>query len=393
MLELGSAFQRIKYIEVMSMIQKNIYKVVLFTAVLCWSLWNYEVSLAILGSAYDIIFPFLVGIFIAFIVNVLMTKLEYIWEIVFSKGPLLKLKRPACMVLSFLLIFAVLAFTLILVVPELQHSIRTLGKLIPPAMVKLNAFLHAKAVQFNVSEADLQQLQEQWLVLQNNFLQYIQSNKSLLLSRTWSATTSVVGVITELVIGFVAAVYVLLEKEELAQNAHRTIYAFFAKDRAEYLVNAARTTHEICTGFVGGQLLVAFLLGCMCFVGMLILGLPYALVESVLVGVLALIPILGTFFSAAIGCFLILVAAPDKIWYFVILFLLLQRIEGDLLYPRIVGKSVGLSELWVLAAVTIGASIGGIIGMILCVPLFSVIYRLLSQKVAVELDKKQLNGM
>ena len=373
--------------------QKNIYRLVLFTAVLCWSLWNYKVSLGILGSAYDIIFPFLVGAFIAFIVNVLMVKLEHVWELVFSKGPLLKIKRPACMVLSFLMMLAVLVFTVILVVPELQSSFRTLAKLIPPAMAKLNVILHEKAIQFNVSAADWQQLYDQWMVIQNNIVQYIQTNKSLLLSRTWNATTSVVGVITELVIGFVAAVYLLLEKDELAQSARRTVYAFLSKDKADYVLSAARTTHEICTGFVGGQLLVAFLLGCMCFIGMLILGLPYALVISVLVGVLALIPIIGTFFSAAIGCFLIMVAAPEKIWYFIILFLVLQRIEGDLLYPRIVGKSVGLSELWVLAAVTIGASLGGIMGMILCVPFFSIIYRLFSQKVEAELQKKNLNDM
>lgn len=373
--------------------QKNIYRLVLFTAVLCWSLWNYKVSLGILGSAYDIIFPFLVGAFIAFIVNVLMVKLEHVWEFVFSKGPLLKIKRPACMVLSFLMMLAVLVFTVILVVPELQSSFRTLAKLIPPAMAKLNVILHEKAMQFNVSAADWQQLYDQWMAIQNNIVQYIQTNKSLLLSRTWSATTSIVGVITELVIGFVAAVYLLLEKDELAQSARRTVYAFLSKDKADYVLSAARTTHEICTGFVGGQLLVAFLLGCMCFIGMLILGLPYALVISVLVGVLALIPIIGTFFSAAIGCFLIMVAAPEKIWYFIILFLVLQRIEGDLLYPRIVGKSVGLSELWVLAAVTIGASLGGIMGMILCVPFFSIIYRLFSQKVEAELQKKNLNDM
>lgn len=373
--------------------QKNIYRLVLFTAVLCWSLWNYKVSLGILGSAYDIIFPFLVGAFIAFIVNVLMVKLEHVWEFVFSKGPLLKIKRPACMVLSFLMMLAVLVFTVILVVPELQSSFRTLAKLIPPAMAKLNVILHEKAIQFNVSAADWQQLYDQWMAIQNNIVQYIQTNKSLLLSRTWNATTSVVGVITELVIGFVAAVYLLLEKDELAQSARRTVYAFLSKDKADYVLSAARTTHEICTGFVGGQLLVAFLLGCMCFIGMLILGLPYALVISVLVGVLALIPIIGTFFSAAIGCFLIMVAAPEKIWYFIILFLVLQRIEGDLLYPRIVGKSVGLSELWVLAAVTIGASLGGIMGMILCVPFFSIIYRLFSQKVEAELQKKNLNDM
>ena len=373
--------------------QKNIYRLVLFTAVLCWSLWNYKVSLGILGSTYDIIFPFLVGAFIAFIVNVLMVKLEHVWEFVFSKGPLLKIKRPACMVLSFLMMLAVLVFTVILVVPELQSSFRTLAKLIPPAMAKLNVILHEKAIQFNVSAADWQQLYDQWMAIQNNIVQYIQTNKSLLLSRTWSATTSIVGVITELVIGFVAAVYLLLEKDELAQSARRTVYAFLSKDKADYVLSAARTTHEICTGFVGGQLLVAFLLGCMCFIGMLILGLPYALVISVLVGVLALIPIIGTFFSAAIGCFLIMVAAPEKIWYFIILFLVLQRIEGDLLYPRIVGKSVGLSELWVLAAVTIGASLGGIMGMILCVPFFSIIYRLFSQKVEAELQKKNLNDM
>ena len=373
--------------------QKNIYRLVLFTAVLCWSLWNYKVSLGILGSAYDIIFPFLVGAFIAFIVNVLMVKLEHVWEFVFSKGPLLKIKRPACMVLSFLMMLAVLVFTVILVVPELQSSFRTLAKLIPPAMAKLNVILHEKAMQFNVSAADWQQLYDQWMAIQNNIVQYIQTNKSLLLSRTWSATTSIVGVITELVIGFVAAVYLLLEKDELSQSARRTVYAFLSKDKADYVLSAARTTHEICTGFVGGQLLVAFLLGCMCFIGMLILGLPYALVISVLVGVLALIPIIGTFFSAAIGCFLIMVAAPEKIWYFIILFLVLQRIEGDLLYPRIVGKSVGLSELWVLAAVTIGASLGGIMGMILCVPFFSIIYRLFSQKVEAELQKKNLNDM
>lgn len=297
------------------------------------------------------------------------------------------------MVLSFLMMLAVLVFTVILVVPELQSSFRTLAKLIPPAMAKLNVILHEKAIQFNVSAADWQQLYDQWMAIQNNIVQYIQTNKSLLLSRTWNATTSVVGVITELVIGFVAAVYLLLEKDELAQSARRTVYAFLSKDKADYVLSAARTTHEICTGFVGGQLLVAFLLGCMCFIGMLILGLPYALVISVLVGVLALIPIIGTFFSAAIGCFLIMVAAPEKIWYFIILFLVLQRIEGDLLYPRIVGKSVGLSELWVLAAVTIGASLGGIMGMILCVPFFSIIYRLFSQKVEAELQKKNLNDM
>ena len=126
---------------------------------------------------------------------------------------------------------------------------------------------------------------------------------------------------------------------------------------------------------------------------MTLFGFPYATVISLMVAVLSLIPILGTFISALIGCFLILVAAPEKIWYFIILYFVLQRVEGDLLYPKIVGKAVGLSELWVLAAVTIGASLGGIAGMIICVPLFSVLYALLAEKVKRLLEEKNLRNL
>lgn len=375
---------------------KNTYGLIAFTVVLCWALWNYSVSLELLDKFYKIILPFLIGGFIAFIVNVLMTKLEVVWDKFFSKGPLDKLekvKRVACLILSIALIAAFFAFTVLLVLPELNSSVKTLIKLIPPAVEKMNVYLQEKAAQFNMFEDDFLYLQKQWNNAYETIFKFIQDNKSLLLSRTWIATTTVVDVVTNFAIGIVAAVYLLLEKDVLARSLKRTIYAFNTKERADYLVKAGKIGQRVFHGYVAGQFSEALILGCMCFAGMFIIGLPYALVISVLVAVLGLIPILGTIISAAVGCFLILVAAPEKIWVFLVFFIVLQRIEGDILYPKIVGKAVGLSELWVLVAVTIGGSVAGIIGMVMSVPLCSVIYTLLSEKVEEQLEEKNMGDI
>lgn len=373
--------------------ERNIYFVIAFTAVLCWSLWNYKVSLDLLDKGYNILLPFILGGFIAFIVNVLMVRVEQLWSFIFAKGPLHKLQRPASLVISLALIAAFFAFAVLLVLPELQSSVKTLSKLLPPAIAKFNVFLQEKAVQFNVSQEDIAALQAQWNEGYRILIEYIQTNKSLLLSRTWSATTSVVDLVTNFVIGIVAAVYLLLEKDVLLRNLKRLVYAFCTRQRADYLTEAGETARRIFTGFVAGQLTEAFILGCLCFAGMLVLGLPYALVVSVLTASLGLIPILGTFVSAAVGCFLILVAAPERIWFFIVFFLVLQRIEGDFLYPKIVGKAVGLSELWVLAAVTVGGSIWGIVGMVIGVPTASVAYTLLAGEVRKRLAEKKLQDL
>lgn len=375
---------------------KNTYGLIAFTVVLCWALWNYSVSLELLDKFYKIILPFLIGGFIAFIVNVLMAKLEVLWDKFFSKGPLDKLekvKRVACLILSIALIAAFFAFTVLLVLPELNSSVKTLIKLIPPAVEKMNVYMQEKATQFNMFEDDFLYLQKLWNNAYQTIFQFIQDNKSLLLSRTWIATTTLVDVVTNFAIGIVAAVYLLLEKDVLARSLKRTVYAFASKERAEYLVKAGKISQRVFHGYVAGQFAEALILGCLCFAGMIIIGLPYALVISVLVAVLGLIPILGTIISAAVGCFLILVAAPEKIWVFLVFFIILQRIEGDILYPKIVGKAVGLSELWVLVAVTVGGSVAGIIGMVMSVPLCSVIYTLLSEKVEQSLEEKNMGDL
>ena len=373
--------------------EKNPYGLLAFAIVLVWALWNYNASLHLLGGLYHMLLPFIIGACMAFIVNVLMTKLEVYWRRYLKHSVVSRFERPVCLLLSLVLIIGFLAFFVLTIVPELHASMKLLVKMLPPALAKLDAYLQQKAQELSFSPDELAFVQAQAKEIYHTLLNYLQNNKRLLLEQTVSATASLLEVLTNCVIGFVAAVYCLLEKHRLVRNFKRVLFAFCSKERAAYILHVLQTSEQIFRGFVSGQLVVALLLGVMYFVSMTLFGFPYATVISLMVAVLSLIPILGTFISALIGCFLILVAVPEKIWYFIILYFVLQRVEGDLLYPKIVGKAVGLSELWVLAAVTIGASLGGIAGMIICVPLFSVLYALLAEKVKRLLEEKNLRNL
>lgn len=373
--------------------EKNPYGLLAFAIVLVWALWNYSASLHLLGGLYHMLLPFIIGACMAFIVNVLMTKLEVYWRRYLKHSVVSRFERPVCLLMSLVLIVGFLAFFVLTIVPELHASMKLLVKMLPPALAKLDAYLQQKAQELAFSPDELAFVQAQAKEIYHTLLNYLQNNKRLLLEQTVSATASLLEVLTNCVIGFVAAVYCLLEKHRLVRNFKRVLFAFCSKERAAYVLHVLQTSEQIFRGFVSGQLVVALLLGVMYFVSMTLFGFPYATVISLMVAVLSLIPILGTFISALIGCFLILVAAPEKIWYFIILYFVLQRVEGDLLYPKIVGKAVGLSELWVLAAVTIGASLGGIAGMIICVPLFSVLYALLAEKVKRLLEEKNLRNL
>lgn len=373
--------------------EKNPYGLLAFAIVLIWALWNYSASLHLLDGLYHMLLPFIIGACMAFIVNVLMTKLEVYWRRYLKHSVVSRFERPVCLLLSLVLIIGFFAFFVLTIVPELHASMKLLVKMLPPALAKLDAYLQQKAQELAFSPDELAFVQAQAKEIYHTLLNYLQNNKRLLLEQTVSATASLLDVLTNCVIGFVAAVYCLLEKHRLVRNFKRVLFAFCSKERAAYVLHVLQTSEKIFRGFVSGQLVVALLLGVMYFVSMTLFGFPYATVISLMVAVLSLIPILGTFISALIGCFLILVAAPEKIWYFIILYFVLQRVEGDLLYPKIVGKAVGLSELWVLAAVTIGASLGGIAGMIICVPLFSVLYALLAEKVKRLLEEKNLRNL
>lgn len=372
--------------------QKSVWRQVLAAIILIWALWNYEITLRLLEGMLNILMPFILGCAIAFVVNVLLNKLESAWQCLF-KEKLAAARRPVCLTLSFVLIFGAVGLLLLTVVPELHASLKVLAVKVPDALSKFSVYLHDRIAAWNLSESDIARIQSEWRGFTAGIAAFWESNKGMLLSRTWSMTASLVGTVTNFVIGVVFAVYILLDKERMAHSARRVVYAFCSSENAEYLLNAAGLSKKVFAGFVGGQLLEAFLLGLMCFAGMLVLGMPYALVISSLVAFLALVPIIGTMLSAVIGCIFILISQPEKVVLFIIFFIILQRIEGDILYPRVVGKSVGLSGLWVLAAVTAGGGLFGVLGMIVSVPLCSVCYVLFAGAVKKRLEDKNIKDI
>jgi predicted PurR-regulated permease PerM len=195
------------------------------------------------------------------------------------------------------------------------------------------------------------------------------------------------------VLGFVFSLYVLASKEKLGANLCKTLTALLPEKKVERVTEIAALSDKTFTNFVTGQLTEALVIGALCFIGMLIFGMPYAVVVSVLVGFTALIPVFGAFIGTGVGAFLILMVDPMKALWFVVFIIVLQQLEGNLIYPRVVGKSVGLPGLLVLAAVTVGSGVGGILGMLLAVPVCSVIFTVCAQAIDARLAQKEADGM
>ena len=341
-----------------------------------WVLWRYEAALALLGFFCNLIMPFIIGGCLAFIVNVPLVHIERLWQKLFARFSSdwpQKIKRPVCLIFTLTLIIGIVLIGGLKIGPDLHQSFNMIVKTLPKASAELTV-----------------SLKERWSELLRAVDSYWENNKTTLFYNTLNITTSLISLVSNIVIGVVFAVYLLLNKETISRQTRNMILAFCSGKRAAYLLDLGSAAHTIFSGYIGGQLLEAFCLGLLCLAGMLLLGLPYALSISVIVGFLAIIPIIGTIISALLGLILIGLAAPGKIWLFILFFFVLQRIEGDILYPKIVGKSVGLSEIWVLAAITVGGSLYGVLGIIVSVPVASVIAYILSDSVQKRLQQKNI---
>lgn len=315
-----------------------------------WVLWRYEAALALLGFFCNLIMPFIIGGCLAFIVNVPLVHIERLWQklfVRFSSDWPQKIKRPVCLIVTLTVIIGIVLIGGLKIGPDLHQSFNMIVKTLPKASAELTVSLKERWAELALSPDTLDYLQSQWSEFLRAVDTYWETNKTTLFYNTLNITTSLISLVSNIVIGVVFAVYLLLNKETISRQTRNMILAFCSGKRAAYLLDLGSAAHTIFSGYIGGQLLEAFCLGLLCLAGMLLLGLPYALSISVIVGFLAIIPIIGTIFSALLGLILIGLAAPGKIWLFILFFFVLQRIEGDILYPKIVGKSVGLSEIWV----------------------------------------------
>lgn len=351
---------------------------VIAAAVLMWWLVNHFPTLTnFFTSVVHILSPVLVGLVLAFIMNLLLNPLERLWRKLFDgKNSTLanKLRRPMCLLLSFIIVLGVIFAVCFVVIPRLSSTVVEMVNTI-------SAYFKTLDVQYDSLRASLEKyaitLPEIDLGKSDLFTKVtdlLAKGGTALLNTTLNITTSVLSAVVNLLMGVVFCIYILAQKETLSRQLKKLLYVTFSPAKVDTFLAFLGRVSRTFSQFVTGQTIEAVILGALVFVGMLIFRLPYAPVIAVLVGVTALIPILGSWIGAIVGALLILpVSFMQAIW-FVVFLIILQQIEGNLIYPHVVGKSVGLPGIWVFFAVIVGSGLGGIAGMLLGVPVCAVIY-------------------
>ena len=357
-------------------------------------LQNWAAIFAGLSWCLRLLQPLFVGFCIAFVLNVPMRFLEK-HILVHPKRPAAaKLRRPLCIVISLAFIVAVLTLIVRLVVPELISAFGVLGQMIPKflndALTWLQKWSGENAESLPALQDWLMGLKLDWGAIGKSIISFATSGASSLLGGTVQVASSIVGGITNGVISFILALYMLLSKETLARQfkaVSRALLRERAARRVEYVVSLSARTFA---NFVTGQCTEACILGTLCWLGMTLLQFPYAPMIGALVGFTALIPIVGAFVGTIVGAFMIGMVNPMSAVWFVVFLLTLQQIEGNLIYPRVVGSSVGLPALWVLSAVTIGGTVSGVGGMLFAVPVASILYSLARTYTQYRLERKEI---
>ncbi len=370
---------------------RKLRELILFTIIILIALWNYKILFDWIGAAFRIILPFILGGGIAFILNIPMSFLE---EKIFQNRHLKekkiaqRLSRPVCLILTLAIVIGVVVLVMFVVIPELTRTILSLGRTIQTFIPEAQQFLEKLFTDNKEIQAWLSNLNLDVGRLTDTVMSFFQNSAGNVLNSTMSAIGSIVSGVTTFVIAFVFSCYVLLQKEKLNVQVKKVVYAFFPEKRAEWMFEVGSLASKAFSSFFTGQCVEALILGCMFFIVMSILNMPYTMLVSVLIAFTALIPIFGAFIGCFVGAFLILMVDPMQMIVFVVTFLILQQIEGNLIYPKVVGSSVGLPSIWVLAAVTIGGSLMGIVGMLIFIPIVSVVYTLFRASVYKHLKRK-----
>lgn len=324
----------------------------------------------------SVAFPLILGGIFAYVINILMVRLEKIYFPKCNNKFVTKSRRIVCILLSLALFVIILYFVLYLVIPEVINCCMVISKDVPAALQTALEFLIEKSAQLPAVQNQLRSLDWDW----GNIIQKISNGlmagtKGLLASAT-TILGSVVGTVTNVVIGLIFSIYVLMCKEDVREKINRVMKAFMKSDVYRKTMFVLKVVDESFSNFIVGQVTEAIILGSLCSIGMTILQLPYAGSIGALVGLTALIPVFGAYIGSVLGAFMIITIDPKQAIIFLVFLLILQQIEGNLIYPKVVGSSIGLPGIWVLAAIMIGSGLGGVVGMLLGVPITASCYKL-----------------
>jgi predicted PurR-regulated permease PerM len=352
---------------------KRILLIISFTVFLIWAIYNHKLLFNYVGELYSLISPFVVGLCIAYVVNVILRPIERMWMKLLSKSKgnwVKKLKRPICLLLSILLIIGIIIAVVFLIIPELSKSISSLVSMVPTYVDEIEDWWNGLSLRLDKYNIQL----PEFSFNSDKLVQMLKDGGSAVINTTLSATTSIVTAVINIVLALAFSIYVLAQKETLKRQSKKVLAKLMKPEKMQSLLDMLGLINRTFTNFITGQLTEAVIIGALCFIGMSIFRMPYAPAISVLVGFTALIPVFGAFIGTAIGAFLILLVKPIQALWFVVFIIVLQQFEGNLIYPKVVGKSVGLPGIWVLVAVTIGGNAMGVVGMLVSVPLCSVLY-------------------
>lgn len=376
---------------------KSLMLLIAFGIVLFLGLQNIAILFGAVRTVLHLLLPFIIGGVIAFILNVPMRAIERtLFPDTGKPGPrrYKKFSRPVSLVLTLAAVVGVLTLLIFTVWPQLTNSVGMLRASMPEFANRLTEWGNDLVARYPEIEDYVYQAIKSlesvnWAEQLQNLLSFLRNGN--LLDSTFSVASSIIGGITNAVLGMIFAIYVLLQKERLAANMKKLLYAWTPERHADTVIDIARLTQKTFSKFISGQVLEACILGGMFLIAMTIFHMPYAVVIGLVIAVTALIPIFGAFIGCFLGAFLILITNPVQALWFIVLFLVLQQIEGNLIYPHVVGNSVGLPSIWVLVAVTTGASTMGVLGMLINIPLFSVIYTLLRRYTNREVGRKHID--
>lgn len=364
---------------------KKLRWLIVFTVVVVVAGVNYRRILDVFMTLFGFLSPFLLGGVMAFILNVPMRRIEKMLPL--KKDS--RLRRPVGLVLTLLFVTGILLLVVFVVMPQLFETFMSLQSSIPVFLAGVKTGAEDLFAQNPEIVDYINSIQIDWKSIAEDVIGFLSSGAGTVLNSTITAAVSIASGVTTFGIALVFAIYILLQKETLSEQIKKLMRAFLPDRVTENIQAVASLAFNTFSHFLTGQCLEAVILGTMFFIALSVLRLPYALLVGVLIAFTALIPIFGAFIGCVIGAFLMLMVKPLDALIFVVVFFILQQIEGNLIYPHVVGNSVGLPSIWVLVAVTIGGSAMGIVGMLIFIPLCSVLYALLRGTVYARLEKKK----
>lgn len=373
---------------------KKIRGLIIFAAIIIACFWKYDVVISVLAFIFHVIFPFVLGGAIAFVLNVPMNFIQrhlFPEDKIEKRKVIKKLARPLSMLIVLFCVIGIIVLVMFVLIPQLGNTFANLGNSIQAFIPKIQKWAETLFHDNKEIMNRVNHLEFDWNKIMNAGINFLKNGAGSVLDSTIMAAKSIVSGIATFFIAFVFAIYILLQKEKLSIQAKKVLFAFVRKGRAEATLEVLSLTYNTFSSFLTGQCVEAIILGCMFVITMSILRLPYALLVGIVIAFSALIPIFGAFIGCIVGAFLIFMVDPIKALIFIILFLILQQIEGNLIYPHVVGSSVGLPSIWVLAAVSIGGSLMGVVGMLIFIPIVSVVYALFREVVYLKLKQRKID--